>query len=1202
MPPAAALAPLLLTTSQRRVGAPLSTRLLVGSGPRTNSLVAGGFTLPFLVVMILAPSFVSTFPVHPFDSVSVKSASSSSTTGLFASTHLYVITPDPRRLKYRRALSGASTDFGSSGPQAWGPLTSELSLWRRRLSANAVGARSKPSTAWSRNRRGAIIFHSLTRRNRFSLLWLEGRPFGRAVPPYKNFSPIGDCLARQISWLASPRLLHGGLPLRLLAFVLVQLFLDLADEFVLEILKVPVVVLNDAVVDDPNLAALGVVANPAKKPRIVTNNDHTSLEFLERVRQRVDGLHVQMVGGLIEEQDVRVGQGDGGKDDPGLLSSGKLHDWLKMVVSGQPKFAELCADLLRAEAAHALQILNGRHVKRQSIDEMLIVPSNTELVALALISLCRLQIASEQVHERRLAGTVWPDNDHPGPHVNTDVEIRETEIVPSRILERSIHKLEKLGRRELGRLGELELDGVVVPLPWRGGRRLATALIPTLSSLLSFLLGLLGNLVRLVPRPALLRRLHLLLVLLKLLVHLPPLLLVHVLERLEVPTIVVEALVVQMDDVSGDRVQEIAVVRHDDQRLLPARQVLLQPQHRPQIQVICRFIEQQHRRLDVQRSCQGNTHPPPSTEQVGCSLLHLLREPQPVQNLGRPCLGRRAPQLVHPIVNLRQSIPQPFLVLVLQLHVVQLFVQLGLLLPQAVELHVRRHHALQRRIVGPHHLLLHQQHVQVLRHRHLATGNHPHDRRLSLSVGTHQPIATPGSDGQRRVLQQNLTLGPDRHLMHLDVGRRQGRVLPRLLVRHVKHVVVVAQGLRLHRRSFLHHFPLLICHPLGVFCARPLRQEYFLGRLLALHLLLVLRALRVGRREIQVAEVRVLALWGLVKRRELALGLGLCPVCPVCLAKDSRPVNQVEDENLRNDDADVGDRVEHGQVGPAHARVADAVVKVSERGEHERGGEGGDEAEGDEAGKGEGGACDVRHANREIEDQYRGQKGHEEPDFESSQPRAERVGARGPPAGDERRDELDGKLDEYQAGEGLLADALLEEFECGYGLCREHGKPAHDEEHAEEPDSRELDGAQQLRVGLADCSIRGCRGMSLDPGTLDGWNPVILLVRIAFPIHRIYGSLQADAVLGVAQFPPGDARHVGWSLPQTFHVSPTDVTKLSEIIFQDADTHINHARPVHRPPLLLEQRNHDRHHHVDPAPPEQIPAQGHDLPCRPEPL
>ena len=53
MPPAAALAPVLLVTSQRRSSAPLSCRLLVGSAASTNTLVAGGFSLPLVVVMIL---------------------------------------------------------------------------------------------------------------------------------------------------------------------------------------------------------------------------------------------------------------------------------------------------------------------------------------------------------------------------------------------------------------------------------------------------------------------------------------------------------------------------------------------------------------------------------------------------------------------------------------------------------------------------------------------------------------------------------------------------------------------------------------------------------------------------------------------------------------------------------------------------------------------------------------------------------------------------------------------------------------------------------------------------------------------------------------------------------------------------------------------------------------------------------------------
>ena len=41
----------------------------------------------------------------------------------------------------------------------------------------------------------------------------------------------------------------------------------------------------------------------------------------------------------------------------------------------------------------------------------------------------------------------------------------------------------------------------------------------------------------------------------------------------------VQLLIVQVDDVRGNCVEEVTVVRHHHQRLLPASQVLLKPQH-----------------------------------------------------------------------------------------------------------------------------------------------------------------------------------------------------------------------------------------------------------------------------------------------------------------------------------------------------------------------------------------------------------------------------------------------------------------------------------------------------------------------------------------------------------------------------------------------------------------------------------------------
>ena len=52
-----------------------------------------------------------------------------------------------------------------------------------------------------------------------------------------------------------------------------------------------------------------------------------------------------------------------------------------------------------------------------------------------------------------------------------------------------------------------------------------------------------------------------------------------------------QPLVVKVDHVGRDRVEEAAVVRHDDERLLPAGEVLLEPEHRAEVEVVGRLIK-----------------------------------------------------------------------------------------------------------------------------------------------------------------------------------------------------------------------------------------------------------------------------------------------------------------------------------------------------------------------------------------------------------------------------------------------------------------------------------------------------------------------------------------------------------------------------------------------------------------------------------
>eukprot|EP00983_Pelagomonas_calceolata_P061186 1146717-Pelagomonas_calceolata.AAC.10 len=55
------------------------------------------------------------------------------------------------------------------------------------------------------------------------------------------------------------------------------------------------------------------------------------------------------------------------------------------------------------------------------------------------------------------------------------------------------------------------------------------------------------------------------------------------------------------------------VMANHHERLLPPLQVLFQPQHRTQIQMVCGLIQQQKRGLDIQRASEGDAHAPATT-------------------------------------------------------------------------------------------------------------------------------------------------------------------------------------------------------------------------------------------------------------------------------------------------------------------------------------------------------------------------------------------------------------------------------------------------------------------------------------------------------------------------------------------------------------------------------------------------------------
>ena len=63
-----------------------------------------------------------------------------------------------------------------------------------------------------------------------------------------------------------------------------------------------------------------------EKIPVVGDDEHRPAEGLEIVLQPLDGIHVQVVGGLVQQQKVGAGEHEPGQVDPGLFPAGEGHE------------------------------------------------------------------------------------------------------------------------------------------------------------------------------------------------------------------------------------------------------------------------------------------------------------------------------------------------------------------------------------------------------------------------------------------------------------------------------------------------------------------------------------------------------------------------------------------------------------------------------------------------------------------------------------------------------------------------------------------------------------------------------------------------------------------------------------------------------------------------------------------------------------
>ena len=101
-----------------------------------------------------------------------------------------------------------------------------------------------------------------------------------------------------------------------------------------------------------------------------------------------------------------------------------------------------------------------------------------------------------------------------------------------------------------------------------------------------------------------------------------------------------DRLVVDVGDVRADVVQEVAVVRDDDQRAVVAVEEVLQPVDRVQVEVVRRLVEQQRRRVAEERLRQQHPHLLSALQLRHRLPVQRVRDVEPLQEDRRVAFGR----------------------------------------------------------------------------------------------------------------------------------------------------------------------------------------------------------------------------------------------------------------------------------------------------------------------------------------------------------------------------------------------------------------------------------------------------------------------------------------------------------------------------------------------------------------------------------
>lgn len=171
------------------------------------------------------------------------------------------------------------------------------------------------------------------------------------------------------------------------------------------------------------------IAEGAEEVLVVTHHHQATFEVVQRDNKSIYCVEIEMVSGLIEQQDVGLLPSDNGEGDAGLLTTGEEVHRSEGHVAADTEATEVSPELVRVHVCVLLHhLLHCGESQIERVHVMLGENSHTEPVVQEAVAVLQLKLSDKSLDQGGLASTVRSDQGDSRIEVNVDVDFSEDGI------------------------------------------------------------------------------------------------------------------------------------------------------------------------------------------------------------------------------------------------------------------------------------------------------------------------------------------------------------------------------------------------------------------------------------------------------------------------------------------------------------------------------------------------------------------------------------------------------------------------------------------------------------------------------------------------------------------------------------------------------------------------------------------------------